>query len=359
MRFGTIDLPNVADTELATFAEELGFDTYWVGDNPMMWSDPFMTLALAAQRTERIRLGAGVAVTGLRSVPTVAQAMASLNLLAPSRVVCGVGTGNSAMRVLGHRPMLQRHYDDWVRALKPLLAGDEATLRWNGKETAIHHLMDLERGHFSFDPPIPLYVSGFGPKSLATAGRYGDGIVGFLGGSPEAIDATWKLVENGAESVGRTIDRSEFFACLMTMICVLRDGEEVDSPRIREQAGPVSMFVVHYSYEQYRERGTPPPAFMEDFWDEYVAMIDQVPEDRRHLRIHQGHQSWLPEDDGRFVTRDLIEGTCIVGTPEELAAHIEMLESAGIDEVAVTPAPDTARDVLRDLSELVMPLVAP
>src|SRR5207244_3588313 len=114
-------------------------------------------------------------------------------------------------------PMLQRDYEDWVRALEPLLSGGEATLRWNGRETAVHHLMDLERGHFSFDPPIPLYVSGFGPKSLAIAGRYADGIVGYVGGTPQEIERTWELVEAGAQTVGRTIDRSDFYACAMTM----------------------------------------------------------------------------------------------------------------------------------------------
>jgi 5,10-methylenetetrahydromethanopterin reductase len=116
------------------------------------------------------------------------------------------------------------------------------------------------------------------------------------------------------------------------------------------------MLAVHYSYEVHRQLGTPPPPFMADFWDEYVGMIDAVPADRRHLRIHQGHQSWLPEQDGRFVTSDLIRGTCIVGTPEEIVAHVRMLEQSGIDEIAVTPAPDTAREVLQDLAELVMPL---
>jgi 5,10-methylenetetrahydromethanopterin reductase len=359
MRFGIIDLPNVADTGLAVYAEEHGFDAYWVGDNPMMWSDPFMTLALAAERTQTITLGAGVAVTGVRSVPTVAQAMGSLNLLAPRRVVCGIGTGHSAMRVLGHDPMLQRDYRDWAGALKPLLAGGEATLRWNGRETPIHQLMELARGHFSFEPPIPLLVSGFGPKSLGTAGRYGDGILGYLGSTEEEIENTWRLVEDGASAVGRTIDRSEFFACMMTMICVLRDGEDVDSPRIREQAGPVAMLAVHYSYEVYRQLGTAPPPFMAEFWDEYVAVIDRVPEERRHLRIHQGHQNWVPEEDRRFVTPQLIDGTCIVAKPEQIADQMQRWAASGIDEVAVTPAPDTAREVVRDLAELVMPLVKP
>ena len=357
MRLGTIDVPNAADYGLAAYAEELGFDSFWVGDNPMMWSDPFVTLALVAQQTKRIRLGLGVTITGLRTVPAVAQGVGTLNLLAPGRVCCGVGTGNSAMRVLAHNPMLQRDYEAWVSALKPLLAGEEARLRWNGRETPVHHLMELERGFFSFDPPPPLYVSGYGPRSLAIAGRHGDGVLGYIGNTEAEIEATWRMIEAGADSVGRPLERADFYACKMGMMCVLRDGEDIESPRIRAQAGPVSMVSVHYAYEQYRSLGTDPPPYMHEFWDEYVASLETVDADRRHLRIDVGHQNWVPDEDQRFVTTALIEGTTMVGTPGQLANRLRALETANVDEIAVTPAPGTAREVLRDIAEMVMPLM--
>lgn len=353
MRLAVIAFPDVGNVELATFAEERGFDSFYVGENPLMWSDSMVALALASQRTERIRLGSAVAITGLRHPATLAQSMATLNLLAPGRVTCGVGTGNSAMRVLGQNPMGLRAYEDYVSALAPLLRREEAEA--GGRVLA--HMMPPERGYVSFDPRIPLYVSGFGPKTMAIAGHYGDGILSYLGGTPAMVNSAWEPIEAGAAAAGRKIDRAKFFTSSMLMICVTEPGEDADSPRIREQAGPVAMLSVHYCYEQQKQLGTPPPPFMEAFWDDYVATVEEVPVERRGLRIHLGHGEWVPEEDLRFVTRDLLEGTCMIGPPEQIAAQLKALETADLDEVAINPSPDTAREVLGAIADKVMPLL--
>ena len=86
-------------------AEQLGFSHVWVADSQMLWSDCYATMALIAARTERIKIGTGVAVAGTRTSAVTAAAHATINRLAPGRVFCAVGTGNTAMRVMGARPM--------------------------------------------------------------------------------------------------------------------------------------------------------------------------------------------------------------------------------------------------------------
>ena len=100
MRKGIVVTAHVGVEDLAVKAEELGFSSFWVYDTPMLHGDPFMALALCAKATSRIRLGVGVTSPALRSVPAAANHFASLNALAPGRVICGIGTGNTARRTL-------------------------------------------------------------------------------------------------------------------------------------------------------------------------------------------------------------------------------------------------------------------
>ena len=74
----------------------------------MIRSDVWAVMALVAQQTQRLRIGTGVAVPGLRLAPVAANGIATINRLAPGRCFIGLGTGNTAMRMLGHPPPLRR-----------------------------------------------------------------------------------------------------------------------------------------------------------------------------------------------------------------------------------------------------------
>ena len=82
-----------------------------------------------------------------------------------------------------------------------------------------------DAGFVDFDDPIPLYVSGFGPRSLGLAGQYGDGAVLSVPPDGSATARVWELIEAGAAEAGRTIDRSDYLMCSLTTIVVLDDGE--------------------------------------------------------------------------------------------------------------------------------------
>src|SRR5256885_10237237 len=93
-------------------AEGLGYDSVWVTDSQMIFSDCYAVRALAARQTRRSRLGPGTAISGTRIPPVHVAAMATLNRLAPGRVHLGIGTGNTAMRTMGQRPMRIAHSCD-------------------------------------------------------------------------------------------------------------------------------------------------------------------------------------------------------------------------------------------------------
>ena len=99
MKFGVFVATKIDDWQLIKYAEDLGYDTAWVPDSQMIWSDCYATLALAAANTKRIRLGTGVAIPGTRIAPVTAHSIASIAKIAPGRVFLGIGTGHTAMLV--------------------------------------------------------------------------------------------------------------------------------------------------------------------------------------------------------------------------------------------------------------------
>ena len=66
MDIGICVASHIGDIDYAVRAEALGYSHAWLADSQMIWSDCYATLALVADRTERIRIGTGVAVTGTR-----------------------------------------------------------------------------------------------------------------------------------------------------------------------------------------------------------------------------------------------------------------------------------------------------
>ena len=343
MHLGVCVASDISDIDYAVLAEELGYHSLWFADSQMIWSDVFATMALAASRTERIRIGTGVAVAGTRPAPVLAASMATINKLAPGRTFCGVGSGNTAMRIMGHKPVTIAELDEYLTVLKPLLRGEEVDYRWRRKVAPTKHLMP-DAGFVDLDTPIPLHVSGFGPKSIALAGKHGEGLV--IGGA---------LTRPALGGLLGLAGRLDLEVTALTTMVVLEPGEDAGSERVKAEAGAMAISALHYAYEQVTQYGHPPPAYAAPFWDDYVAQVEEVPAERRHLHVHRGHCCWVEPDEERFVTRESIEATCMVGTADDLVARLHALEDAGLTQVMILPPLACKEKVLRDVAEHVMP----
>jgi len=354
VEIGVCVASHIGDIDYVVHAEALGFSHAWLADSQMIWSDCYATLALVAERTRRIRIGTGVAVTGTRPAPVTAASIATINALAPGRTFLGVGAGNTAMRIMGQPPQRIAEYDRYLETLRPLLRGEEALLACGDAEVPIRHVMP-DRGFVNFEDPIPLYVSGFGPRSLGVAGRHGDGAVLAFPPHPAVMEHWWTHIEAGAAKSGRRIDRDSYYTTALTTIVVLDPGEATDSPRARNECGAFAMASLHYAYDQWRQFGSEPPGFLADVWDDYCAMLDAVPTERLHQRIHAGHNCWVLPEEERFVTRSLIETTCLVGTAEEIAERLAGLEAAGLDQVMLLPPFEPRFEVLERVARDVFP----
>ena len=356
MDIGVCAAAKIDDIGYALLAESLGYSHFWVADSQMIWSDCYATLALIADRTSRINIGTGVAVAGTRPAAVQAAAMATINQLAPGRVFCGIGTGNTAMRIMGHKPIPMAEFDDYLRTLRDLLDGRETTVNWRGASALTQHLMP-DRGFVAFEPRIPMYVSAFGPRSMAIAARRGDGIVLGVPPEPEAMRRVWSRLHDDASAAGRSLDPSNYLSCLLTTIVVLEPGETVASERVHAEAGAFAIVTLHYAYEQWRQYGRQPSPALAEIWSDYVAAVEETAPERRHLRIHGGHNCWVDNEEERFVTPELIERSCMVGTPDVLAARLTALGDAGLSQVMILPPFDCKEKVLRDVATKVFPLL--
>lgn len=353
MEFGICVASKIDDIDYVVRAEQLGFTHAWFADSQMLWSDPYACLALAATRTTTMRLGTGVSVAATRPSPVTASSIATINRLAPGRTFLGVGTGNTAMRVMGHPPMRIAEFDRYLTELRPLLRGEEAMVEFRGERSPVRHIM-RDDGFVDFDAPIPLYVSGFGPKSLALVGKHGDGAVLSVPPVAGAMERVWTAIEGGAAAAGRQIDRSQFLAATLTTIVVLEPGEATDSARVKRLCGAFALASLHYSYDQHRNFGRPPKGPITDIWSDYRTLVEETPADRLHQRIHAGHNCWVLPEEERFLTRDLIEATCLVGTPEQLRDRVGQLEADGLDQIMILPPFDPRYEVIEAAAEVLI-----
>jgi alkanesulfonate monooxygenase SsuD/methylene tetrahydromethanopterin reductase-like flavin-dependent oxidoreductase (luciferase family) len=349
MDFGIVTA-KIDEIGYITHAENLGYSHCWVTDSEMIRSNCFAVLALAAQATRTMRIGTGVSVPGLRLAPVTANGIATINRIAPGRTFCSLGTGHTAMRTIGQRPMPLKAFAEYVRVVRALLRGEAVDYTHGGRTASI--TFQMREHHFiALEPPIPVYVAGYGPRAQALAGELGDGLVtGFPRGGtiPEALGNA----RRGAEGAGRTLDG--FYTAAMMNLVVLEPGEPATSPRVIAEVGSAVMSAMHYLVARYDELGGEPPAYARGVWKDYLAFLERRPPELRHRLLHESHYSWLDADEARFLTDELIRGTCLVGTPEELIGQLRTLEAQGLRQIMLYPPLNRMYRVIEDFSDKVM-----
>jgi alkanesulfonate monooxygenase SsuD/methylene tetrahydromethanopterin reductase-like flavin-dependent oxidoreductase (luciferase family) len=355
MKFGAMVATKIDDWQLIQFAEEQGYDHAWVPDSQMIWSDCYATLALAAHHTSRIRLGTGVAIAGTRLAPVTAHSIASINQLAPGRVFLGIGTGHTAMRVMGFDPVKPQEFREYLRVVRGLLHGEEVEYTLNGETRPIRFLhQDLE--FVNVRDPVPVYVAANGPLALKAAGAYGDGRIS-AGDEPLGLfTGNLAKVRAGAEAAGRTLPEDFHTACL-TFACVLKPGESLTSDRVIDEVGSMVSASLHFWYELYLQRGSDDFIRPEvrDVWERYLVQVDAMPAERRHMTVHDGHCTYLQPGERQFMTPELIRAAGgLVGTPDEIVAMLREREAAGLREVTLLPPMHCARENFRDFAKSVM-----
>ena len=323
----------ITDVDFISHAEQLGYDFCWASDSPMLRSNPWAALALIATKTTKMRLGSGVAVPGLRSAPDTANAIATINELAPGRVFLGIGTGNTAMRTLGQKPARLKAFGDYIRTVRALLSGDET--RYDESDSAaLIRFQNTDQGFYDVSHRIPIHIGGFGPKAQALAGELGDGLIT---GMPRGGTLSEALanVRRGAEAAGRSLD--DFHTSALVNMVLLEPGETLRSPRVIAQCGSAVMANVHYLVDLFGQGETPPPTYVAPIWDDYLAFHNSRGAERRHQALHASHYTYLDPAEERFVTPEMINAFCIAGQPDDIIEQLRKLETEGLDGICFMP----------------------
>ena len=131
MDFGLVlqtDPPGSRTVSLMQRAEQQGFTHGWTFDSAVLWQEPFVIHSRVLEHTERMIVGPMVTNPGTRSWEVTASTFATLNEMYGNRTVCGIGRGDSAVRVAGRQPNTLARLSAGMGAIRDLAEGREAVV---------------------------------------------------------------------------------------------------------------------------------------------------------------------------------------------------------------------------------------
>ncbi len=190
MDFGVVlqcNPPASRVVELARQAENLGFDYVWTFDSHLLWEEPFVIYSQILAETRKVTVGPMVTNPATRDWTVTASLFATLNEMYGNRTVCGIGRGDSAVRVLNGKPTTLATLRDCIHVIRELA---------NGRE--VEHQGSTLRFPWGTESRLPVWVAAYGPKALALAGEVGDGFILQLA-DPSIAAWTIKAVREAAE----------------------------------------------------------------------------------------------------------------------------------------------------------------
>ena len=285
-------------------AERLGFRYGWTYDSHLLWQEGYVFLTLAAAATSTIRLGHCVTNPGIREPTVTASAYATLQEVSAGRMVLGIGRGDSSRRVTGLEPVPVAEFEQSLVMIKDLMNGRE--VNWNGRTLRL----DWAQGRAE----IPMYVAGYGPRALGVAGRVGDGVIIQLA-DPEITGWIIDRARAAALDAGRDADALSPVVCAPAVV-----GD--DLPRWRDETRWFPAMVSNHVKDLIARHGTGGgvPAALTDF-AQAVERYDYSD----HSRVGAEH--------GRYISDEICDRFCLLGSVEQHVARLRELEALGVRQV--------------------------
>jgi 5,10-methylenetetrahydromethanopterin reductase len=339
MQFG-IAIPTAADSwRLVRRAEELGFSHAWFFDTQMLNADPFVAMTAAAMQTTRIKLGTGVLIPSNRIAPVAATAFASLNQLAPGRVVFGISTGFTGRRTMGLGAVKLSEMEAYIHVVQALWRGETVEFTVEGKQRLIRYL-NPEIGLINIADPIPLCIAASGPRARALTAKLGAGWIDNVQ-DPERGIATLEQMHTAWQAAGHARESLNSIAWIGG--AVLDEGEPADSPRSVAIGGPRASMLLHRAADTALANYPTPVAMRPEYQekvDAYVAHARSFgPQGAYYLQNHRGHLMFVRPDERPYITAEMIKGTTFTGTEREIKQRVGKLVDAGFSQVVVSIPP--------------------
>jgi probable F420-dependent oxidoreductase len=313
--------------ELMQFAERQGFEYAWTYDSHILWQDSYATLALAAAQTSKIKLGHFVTNPGIRDPTITASWYATVHDISNGRMAMGIGRGDSSRRVVGLKPVRVAEFERRCAMIRDLMNGREVD--WNDKRLKLEWVREEL-------PEIPMWIAGYGPKALAVAGRVANGVIIQLA-DPQIIQWIMDTARRAAEEAGR--DASEL-KCIVGAPSNVTD----DIESAREQAKWFPAMVSNHVMDLIERYG---------FDSEIPAALTEYVKARKfydykeHSRVGAKH--------GDFVTDEIVDRFCVLGTPAQATEKLKELESVGVDQFNIYLMTDSQEPTLEAYGRDIIP----
>src|SRR3984957_8923625 len=303
MQFGITLKPDISIERivgLARQAEDAGFEYGWMFDSHVLWMEPYPLMTMMALNTKRMRLGTCVTNPATRDLTVTASLFATLNLISGGRMELGIGRGDSSRRVMGKKPVSWSQLETAVKEFRDLTSGKEVL--HDGQPTRIVWAKD--------SPPV--WIAGYGPKVLSMAGRVADGII-LQFADPALVEWCMSVVNEGAKAAGRDPKSIEVMAAAPVWVS---EDLKMARERVRWFPALVSNHVMDL-IRQYKPEDLPPAltAFVQD----------------RGSYNYQ-HHCEVGSDNADFVSDEVIDRFCLVGSAEAHRKKLQELANVGVTQ---------------------------
>jgi probable F420-dependent oxidoreductase len=336
MDFGLVlqtDPPASRVVSLMKRAERNGFRYGWTFDSAVLWQEPFVIYSQILANTTKLTVGPMVTNPGTRTWEVTASSFATLNDMFGNRTICGIGRGDSAMRVAGRGPNTLARMSRAMKVIRALGRGEEADLG------------DGAKVRFPWIGPgaeLPVWMAAYGPKALRMAGAEADGFILQLA-DLYLTESMVRTVKDAAVAAGR--DPAEVTICVAAPAYVTPDDSLRSLAHAREQCRWFGGMVGNHVADlvaRYGERSELVPREL----TEYIAAREG------YDYTHHGRSG---NPDSAFVPDEIVDRFCLLGPP---AAHVEKLRALrelGVDQFAVYAMHDAREKVIEEYGSHVIP----
>ena len=332
MDFGVVlqtDPPAWRVVELARQAELHGFSHAWTFDSHLLWEEPFVIYSQILSTTRRIVVGPMVTNPATRDWTVTASLFATLNEMFGNRTICGIGRGDSAVRVTAGRPTTLATLREAIGVIRGLANGAVVT----GNGAALR---------FRWNPSsrLEVWVAAYGPKALALAGEVGDGFILQMA-DPDVTAWSIAAVRAAAEGAGRDPDALK--VCVAAPAYVGDDlAHQYD--QCRWFGGMVGNHVADI-VARYGENGGAVPRALTDYITGRTGY-----DYNEHGRAGSAHTDFVPDE--------IVERFCVLGPVERHVERLTAMRDLGVDQFALYLQHDAKDATLAAYGEHVIPAVS-
>jgi probable F420-dependent oxidoreductase len=317
--------------ELARQAELYGCTHVWTFDSHLLWEEPFVIYSQILAATRKVMVGPMVTNPATRDWTVTASLFATLNEMFGNRTVCGIGRGDSAVRVTNGSPTTLATLREAIGVIRELANGRSA--EYNGVTL---------RFPWGTQSRLPIWVAGYGPKALRLAGEVGDGFILQLA-DPAVAAWTIASVREAAARVGR--DPASITICVAAPAYI---GPPSDLAHMRDQCrwfgGMVGNHVADLVARYGGGSDGPVPAALTD----YITGRQDY-DYNEHGRAGNAHTQFVPDS--------IVDRFCILGPVAHHLARLEELQALGVDQFAIYLQHDGKEATLRAYGDHIVPAV--